>query len=90
LGYAVHQSGDEIGEEELRQLLLYLQNEKRVNMTVTLLQTLDPHPIAVVKADHIAQLWPTLFAWDDVFEFTVYPAVTAAEGLEVLKKMPPK
>jgi hypothetical protein len=54
------------------------------------LQTLDPHLIAVVKADHIAQLWPTLLAWDDVFEFTVYPAVTAAEGLEVLKKMPPK
>lgn len=54
------------------------------------LQTLDPHLIAVVKADHIAQLWPTLLAWDDVFEFTVYPAVTAAEGLEVLKQMPPK
>jgi len=51
---------------------------------------MDPHLIAVVKADHIAQLWPTLLAWDDVFEFTVYPAVTAAEGLEVLKKMPPK
>jgi hypothetical protein len=35
-------------------------------------------------------LWPTLLAWDDVFEFTFYPAVTTAEGLEVLKKMPPK
>jgi hypothetical protein len=43
--------------------------------------TLDPHLIAVVKVDHIAQLRPTLLAWDDVFEFTVYPAVTAAEGL---------
>jgi hypothetical protein len=29
-------------------------------------------------------------AWDDVFGFTVYPAVTAADGLEVLKKMSPK
>ena len=53
------------------------------------LQTLDPHLVAVVKADHIAQLWPTLVAWDDVIEFTVYPAVTAEEGLEMLKKTLP-
>jgi putative heme iron utilization protein len=52
------------------------------------LQTPDPHLIAVVKADHITQLWPTLVAWDDVMQFSVYPAVTAEEGLEVLKQMP--
>jgi putative heme iron utilization protein len=53
------------------------------------LQTLDPNLVVVAKADHITQLWPTIAAWDDVMELTVYPAVTAEEGLEVLKQIPP-
>ena len=50
------------------------------------LQTLDPQLVAVVQADHITQLWPTFAAWDDVLEMTVYSAVTAEEGVEVLKQ----
>ena len=54
------------------------------------LQTLDPHLVAVVKADHIAQMWPTFAAWNDVFDFTAYPAVTGEEGVELLKQMAPE
>jgi hypothetical protein len=52
------------------------------------LQTQDPAAIAVFTADHIGQIWAGLAGWDDVFDISVYPAVTAEEGLELLKQMP--
>jgi len=54
------------------------------------LQTQDPAAIAVFRADHIGQIWAGLAGWDDLFDISVYPAVTAEEGLELLKQMPPQ
>jgi hypothetical protein len=54
------------------------------------LQTPDPAVIAVFKADHIGQMWAVFNDWDDFFEIAIYPAVTAQEGLEILKQMQPK
>jgi hypothetical protein len=50
------------------------------------LQTPDPQVVVVGKADHIGQLWAVFAGWDDVFDITVYPAVDAAEGLELAKQ----
>jgi hypothetical protein len=54
------------------------------------LQTPDPAVVAAFKADHIGQLWAIFEAWHDVFEISIYPAVEAAEGLELLKEMAPE
>ena len=51
------------------------------------LETLDPAVIAVCKADHIGQLWTMCGEWEDVFDITIFPAITAEEGLELLKQM---
>jgi hypothetical protein len=52
------------------------------------LQTSDPACVAVLKADHIGQLWAAFDGWDDFFDISIYPAVSAEEGLELLKQMP--
>jgi hypothetical protein len=52
------------------------------------LQTLDPAVVAAFTADHISQIWALFAGWDDFFDISVYPAVTAEEGLELLKRMP--
>ena len=52
------------------------------------LQSPDPAVITVFKADHIGQIWASLEGWDDLFDITIHPAVTAEEGLELLKLMP--
>jgi hypothetical protein len=54
------------------------------------LQTPDPAVVAVVEADHVSQIMMVLADWSDVFETSVYPAVTAEEGLELLKMMMPE
>ena len=51
------------------------------------LQTPDPSVVAVVEADHMGQIWATFGGWGDFFELTVYPAVTAEDGLEMMKQM---
>ncbi len=53
------------------------------------LQTPDPACVGVWKADHIGQIWATVFGWDDLFDISVYPATTAQEGLELLKQFMP-
>jgi hypothetical protein len=53
------------------------------------LETADPACVAVIKAEMISQLWAIFTGWDDLFEISIYPAVTAEEGLELLKKMAP-
>jgi hypothetical protein len=50
------------------------------------LQTLDPAAIVVCKADHIGQLWTTFAGWDDVFDISMFPAITGEEGLELLRQ----
>ena len=51
------------------------------------LQATDPNVVVVSEADHISQIWAMTQGWDDVFEISVYPAVTAEEGIELLKQM---
>lgn len=51
------------------------------------LESMDPAVVGVFKADHIAQIWATLAGWDDVLDFNVFPAVTADEGVELLKQI---
>lgn len=53
------------------------------------LQTPDPAVIVIVEADHIGQLWAGFAGWDDIFDISIYPAITAKEGLELAKQMPP-
>jgi hypothetical protein len=53
------------------------------------LQTPDPGVILVCKADHISQFWALSAAWGDVFDIAVFPAITAEDGLELLKQMIP-
>ena len=51
------------------------------------LQNPDPQVICVSEADSIAPIMAATTAWDDVFEWTVVPAVTAEQGLELAKQM---
>jgi len=51
------------------------------------LQTPDPSVIAIAEADSVAQLMATTADWDDVFSITIVPAITAEEGLEMVRKM---
>jgi hypothetical protein len=45
------------------------------------LMTEDPTLISVVDTDDIGKIMHSLGEWDDVFEFRVFPAVTAEEGI---------
>jgi hypothetical protein len=51
------------------------------------LQTPAPNLITIVEADDIAPIMAGTSAWDDVYSFTVVPAVTAEQGLEIAKRM---
>jgi len=54
------------------------------------LETPDPAVVAVFKADHMGQIWAAFAGWDEFFEKSIYPAVTAEEGLELLKLTSPQ
>ena len=51
------------------------------------LQTSDPHIIVIVEADSVAPLMAVTATWDDVFDVTVVPAITAEEGLQLAQQM---
>lgn len=51
------------------------------------LQTTNPVVIVIAEADNIAPIMAAMADWDDVFEMTVVPAVTAVQGLELAKQM---
>ena len=51
------------------------------------LQTSDPTLVVIAEADNIGPIIACTSAWDDVFSFSVYPAVSAEEGMEMAKKM---
>ena len=51
------------------------------------LQTDDPKIIVISEGDDIAPIMAATGAWDDVFSFTVVPAVSAEQGLEIAKRM---
>ncbi len=43
--------------------------------------------IAVAEADNVASIMKSIVDWDDVFDLTVVPAMTAEQGLEMAKQM---
>jgi hypothetical protein len=51
------------------------------------LQTQDPNVITVFEADGIAPIMAATGPWDDVFDFTIVPAVSAEDGLKIAQKM---
>jgi hypothetical protein len=50
------------------------------------LQTVDPAVVVVCEANHISQLWMLFNDWNDFFEISIFPGVTAEEGMEMLKQ----
>jgi len=51
------------------------------------LQSPDPNVITIAQADSIAPIMAAVADWDDFFDITVVPAITAEEGLELAKQM---
>ena len=51
------------------------------------LQGNDPTLITVVETENVASIMSAVADWDDVFDFTVLPAISAEEGLQLAKKM---
>lgn len=51
------------------------------------LQTPDPAVISIMEADHIGPIMAATSEWDDVFNVSVFPAITAEDGLNLVKKM---
>ena len=47
----------------------------------------SPAVISIAEADDIAPIMAATGAWDDVISWTVLPAVTAEQGMEMAKKM---
>ncbi|NBJ13038.1 DUF3303 family protein [Microvirga arsenatis] len=43
--------------------------------------------VAVAAADHVASIMQAIVDWDDVFDLSVVPAMTAEQGLEMAKQM---
>jgi hypothetical protein len=50
------------------------------------LQTDDPKVIVVTEAEDFGPMMAATAVWDDVFEMTVVPAVTAEQGLQLVKE----
>jgi hypothetical protein len=46
----------------------------------------DPAVIDIVEADSLAPIMAGMQEWDDVFEMTVIPAVTAEAGIEAAQQ----
>lgn len=51
------------------------------------LQTSDPAVVAIYEADSVAPILAARVEWADVTESSVFPAVTAEEGLELAQQM---
>ncbi len=51
------------------------------------LQTSDPAVISITEADSIAPIMAAVAQWDDFYDITVIPAVTAEEGLQLAQQM---
>lgn len=51
------------------------------------LQTVDPTVILVFETDHVGQMMMASAVWSDVFEISIYPAITAEEGMSMLQMM---
>jgi hypothetical protein len=42
--------------------------------------------IAIAETDNVALIMKAISDWDDVFDFTVVPAMTAEQGLELARQ----
>ncbi|HEY65268.1 MAG TPA: DUF3303 family protein [Caldilineae bacterium] len=51
------------------------------------LQTTDPSVISIIEADNVASIMAAVAGWDDVFDVTIVPAITAEEGLELARQI---
>ena len=51
------------------------------------LQTPHPAVVIICEADSIAPIMASVVDWDDVFNITVVPAVSAEEGLQLAQQM---
>ena len=47
----------------------------------------DTAVIVVAEADSVAPIMRAIVDWDDLFDFSVVPAMTGEEGLELAKQM---
>ena len=52
--------------------------------------TTTPNVISIDEADDIASLMAATAPWADIFDISVFPAVTAEEGLKLASLMMPK
>ena len=52
------------------------------------LPTSNPQVITVFEADSMAPIMESIVTWGDVFDITIFPALTAEEGLQLAKQMP--
>ena len=51
------------------------------------LQTSDPTVVLIFEADNIAPIMASTSDWDNYFNITVVPAISAKDGLELAKQM---
>jgi hypothetical protein len=51
------------------------------------LQHPDPNLVIVAEADSVASIMAVTTRWEDVWDITVVPAVTAEEGIALIKSM---
>ena len=54
------------------------------------LPNITPHVIVIFEADNYATIMAANMPWADLFDFSVFPAITAEEGLKLAKQMMPK
>jgi hypothetical protein len=49
-----------------------------------------PHVIVIFEADNYATIMAANMPWADIFDFSVFPAITGDEGIKLAKQMIPK
>jgi len=54
------------------------------------LPNITPHVIVIFEADNYATIMAANMPWADIFDFSVFPAITGEEGIKLAKQMMPK
>jgi hypothetical protein len=50
------------------------------------LETESPRVVAIMEADSLAPFGEIRMVWGDLFDIEVFPAVTAEQGMEMLRQ----
>ena len=50
-------------------------------------QTSDPVVVTIFETENVAPIAAVVTEWSDVFDISVFPAITAEEGLEMARQM---